>query len=56
MDPVFAPARPGELQRSALAVERAARDLGWQASIELPEGVRRVCEWIEAGTADRAPC
>ncbi len=56
IDPLFAPARPGELQRSALAVERAARDLGWRASIELPEGVRRVCEWIEAGTADRAPC
>jgi UDP-glucose 4-epimerase len=56
IDPVFAPARPGELQRSALAVGRAALDLGWRASTDLPQGVRRVCAWIEAGTADRAPC
>ena len=30
-DPQFAPMRPGELQRSAIAVERAERDLGWSA-------------------------
>ena len=29
LDPVFAPARPGELLRGALAAERARRDLGW---------------------------
>jgi len=55
-EPVFAPARPGELQRSALAVERACIDLGWKAATGLREGVRSVSEWIEAGTPDRAPC
>jgi len=50
----FAPPRPGELQRSALAVERAAMDLGWHARTALPDGVRSVCEWIGAGTPDRA--
>lgn len=50
----LAPARPGELQRSALAVERARADLGWKATIALPDGVRSVCQWIEAGTPDRA--
>jgi UDP-glucose 4-epimerase len=54
VDPVFAAERPGELQRSALAVELARRDLGWKAKTALPEGVRAVCEWIEAGTPDRA--
>jgi UDP-glucose 4-epimerase len=54
-DPAFAPARPGELQRSALAVERAWRDLGWKAKTDLPDGVRAVCEWIGAGAPDRAP-
>jgi len=54
MEPVFAPARPGELQRSALAVERAERDLGWTAKTKVADGVRSVCEWIEAGTPDRA--
>jgi|HubBroStandDraft_1064217.scaffolds.fasta_scaffold150045_1 UDP-glucose 4-epimerase len=55
VEPLFAPARPGELQRSALAVERARRDLGWQAKTGLADGIRAVCQWIEAGTPDRAP-
>jgi UDP-glucose 4-epimerase len=50
----LAPARPGELQRSALAVERAWADLGWRAGTALPDGVGSVCRWIEAGTPDRA--
>jgi UDP-glucose 4-epimerase len=50
----FAPARPGELQRSALAVERARLDLGWTATTGLADGVRAVCEWIRAETPDRA--
>ena len=54
VDPVFAPARPGELQRSALAVERARLDLGWSATTALADGVRAICAWIGAGTADRA--
>jgi UDP-glucose 4-epimerase len=54
VDPVLAPARPGELQRSALAVQRARLDLGWSATTALADGVRAVCEWIEAGTPDRA--
>ncbi len=54
VEPALAPARPGELRRSALAVERAWRDLGWKAKTALPEGVRAVCEWIGAGAPDRA--
>jgi UDP-glucose 4-epimerase len=54
VDPVFAPARPGELQRSALAVERAQRDLGWTATTPLSDGVRSVCQWIASGAPDRA--
>jgi UDP-glucose 4-epimerase len=54
VEPILAPARPGELQRSALAVERAERDLGWKARTGLADGVRAVCDWIKAGTPDRA--
>jgi UDP-glucose 4-epimerase len=54
VSPRFAPARPGELQRSALAAERAGRDLGWKPTVPLAEGVLRVCRWIEAGVPDRA--
>lgn len=54
VEPVFAAARPGELLRSALAVERAWRDLGWGAKTPLADGVRAVYRWIESGTAERA--
>jgi UDP-glucose 4-epimerase len=53
-DPKFAPMRPGELQRSAIAIERAKRDLGWSARMPLADGVRVVYRWIEAGAPDRA--
>jgi UDP-glucose 4-epimerase len=54
--PAFAGPRPGELQRSAVATERAASELGWRAAMPLAEGVRRVYQWIESGAPDRAPC
>jgi UDP-glucose 4-epimerase len=53
-DYTLAPARPGELQRSALAVERARLDLGWKAATGLAEGISTVCDWIRAETPDRA--
>ncbi len=52
--PVFAPARVGELARSALAIRRAERDLGWRPRTPLAAGVTAVYRWIEAGADDRA--
>ncbi len=54
MAPVFAPARSGELSRSAVAVDRAAAELGWRARVPLADGVRRTYEWIAAGAPARA--
>jgi UDP-glucose 4-epimerase len=54
IEPVFAPARPGELLRGALASDRARRDLGWAATTPLAEGVAKAYRWIEAGTPERA--
>jgi len=54
--PDFAAARPGELLRSVVAVERAAADLGWRAQMPLSGGVERVYRWIEGGAAERAAC
>ncbi|MDR0343730.1 MAG: NAD-dependent epimerase/dehydratase family protein [Nocardiopsaceae bacterium] len=54
--PHFAPARPGELLRSAVASGRAARDLGWWPATGLADGVRAVYEWIQAGAPVRAAC
>jgi UDP-glucose 4-epimerase len=52
--PRFAEARPGELMRSAVAVDRSAGELGWRALTPLADGVRGVYRWIEAGAPDRA--
>jgi UDP-glucose 4-epimerase len=49
IEPVFAPPRLGELQRSVLEVDLARRDLGWTAATSLPDGVEAVYRWIESG-------
>lgn len=54
VEPDFAPPRPGELQRSALAADLAKRDLGWSPVTSLAEGVSGVYRWVEAGAPDRA--
>src|SRR5689334_6496753 len=53
--PAFAAPRPGELQRSAVATERAASELGWRTAMPLGEGVRREYQWIESGAPARVP-
>jgi UDP-glucose 4-epimerase len=53
LSPEFAPPRPGELARSALAVDRPAGELGWRAAVPLAEGIRRVYRWLEWGAPDR---
>lgn len=52
--PVFAPARMGEVSRSALVWERAAQDLGWRPTTSLSDGVQAVVRWFEAGAPDPA--
>jgi UDP-glucose 4-epimerase len=42
LDPEFAEERPGEVRRSCLDASRARRELGWEAEVELREGLRRV--------------
>jgi UDP-glucose 4-epimerase len=46
--PVHAPARPGELARSALDPGRAAMHLGWEPWTDLPAGVADVLAWFGA--------
>jgi UDP-glucose 4-epimerase len=43
-----APARLGELQRSALDPGKAERGLGWRPDLTLEDGLRRTWEWISA--------
>ena len=46
VDVEFAPARPGEQRQSVLAVDRAARGLGWTPCIDLEEGLARTFAWF----------
>ena len=40
--PGHAPERPGEVRRSCLDPTRAARELGWRATVDLEDGLRRI--------------
>ena len=48
---VDAPARPGELQRSSLDIERAAIQLGWRPWTDLADGTRAVLEFVASTLA-----
>lgn len=45
-DPEFAPARLGDLPRSALSYARAEKTLGWEPEVPLAEGVRRTVDYF----------
>ena len=42
LEPVFKPERLGEVRRSCLDVTRATRELGWEAEVQLRDGLRRI--------------
>ena len=52
-EPQFAPARLGEVQRSALDPTRSREELGFMAEVELEDGLRRTLQFV-AQAAGRA--
>lgn len=46
-----APARAGELLRSSLRIDKAARELSWRPAMNLGEGLKRTYEWIREAAA-----
>jgi UDP-glucose 4-epimerase len=46
-----APARPGELRRSALDATLLGTTVGWRPSVSLREGLQATIEWIRAASA-----
>ena len=49
-DPEYAPARPGELERSSLDATRARIHLGWEPFTDLPAGTASVLDWFRSKT------
>jgi UDP-glucose 4-epimerase len=47
-EPHMAPARPGEVQRSALDPRKSRDTLGFEARTALEDGLRRTLEWVVA--------
>ena len=45
-EPIFAPDRPGEVRRSCLDVSQAMRELGWEAKVDLRDGLHRILEGL----------
>jgi UDP-glucose 4-epimerase len=50
-EPEFAPARAGEVQRSALDTRKSREVLGFEARVALEGGMRRTLEWVVAEDA-----
>ncbi len=46
-----APARAGELARSAVSVDKAMRAWGWRPAVPLAEGLKRTYQWIAEDAA-----
>jgi UDP-glucose 4-epimerase len=46
--PEHSPARLGELQRSVLDPELAARELGFRSMVELEDGLQSTWDWVQA--------
>jgi len=47
LKPVYAPARPGEQQRSVISPARAARELNWHSRVTLADGLSRTLAFFK---------
>jgi len=47
-EPVYAPARPGELQRISVDPSKAARALQWHPSTSLEDGLKQTVAWFRS--------
>lgn len=48
LEPVYAPPRPGELQRIVVDPTKASNVLGWTPAVSLDEGLKQTVAWFRA--------
>jgi UDP-N-acetylglucosamine 4-epimerase len=46
IEPIFAPARPGDIKHSCADINKAGRLLGYEPQVRLEEGLARTLEWF----------
>lgn len=49
-EPIYAAARPGELQRIYVDPSKASRVLGWQPATQIDEGLKQTVAWFRAAS------
>jgi UDP-glucose 4-epimerase len=54
LEVVHEPSRPGDLRRNASLVDKAARRLGYRASVPLDRGLAMTAEWFRSALRDPA--
>ncbi|MET0230852.1 MAG: NAD-dependent epimerase/dehydratase family protein [Rhodanobacteraceae bacterium] len=47
--------RHGDVRHAACTIDRAEIDLDWRPRVRLGDGIARLCAWIDAESATRAP-
>ncbi len=47
-EPVYAGARPGELERIVVDPSKAAEELGWRPAVDLNEGLKQTVAWFRS--------
>ncbi|MBO9570735.1 MAG: NAD-dependent epimerase/dehydratase family protein, partial [Chitinophagaceae bacterium] len=47
IEPIYAPARTGDIQHSLASIEKAEKLFGYSASIKMKEGLKKTIEWAK---------
>ena len=48
INPIYKPARKGELNRSVLNNTKAKKELNWKPEYNLDDGIKQVFNWLTA--------
>jgi nucleoside-diphosphate-sugar epimerase len=48
VEPLYAPARPGDVRDSQADIQKARRLLGYSTRVDLEEGLKKTVEWYRA--------
>jgi UDP-glucose 4-epimerase len=51
--PVHGPARPGDLRSSMVCSDKARRDLHWQPTVDVDQGLQQTVEWFAAQSSHK---